>query len=135
MYYLMSETDLVSLQLLLVLNLANIFIMFFLFYIFLDKRENVVYRTRENHNENYLATYQINFDDIINEVYSDSFPYEEKCSICLEDFVFTDEKKIIQTEACNHYFHETCIKQWLRIRTTCPNCQNNLVARHIENNN
>ena len=135
MYYLMSETDLVSLQLLLVLNLANIFIMFFLFYIFLDKRENVVYRTRENHNENYLATYQINFDDIINEVYSDSFPYEEKCSICLEDFVFTDETKIIQTEACNHFFHETCIKQWLRIRTTCPNCQNNLVARHIENNN
>ena len=133
MYYLMSNQDLLSLQLLLVLNLANIFIMFFMFYIFIDRNENRrVYRLRETRNEHLLATYEINFNDVISEVYSDDFPYEEKCSICLEDFVFSSDKTIVKTENCNHYFHELCIKQWLRIRVTCPNCQNNLAARYVE---
>jgi len=132
MYYLMTETDLMSLQLLLVLNLANIFIIFFMFFLFIDRQHPRVYTPRQPLNEHLLATYEINFNDVINEVYSDSFPYGEKCSICLEDFVFSSDKTIVQTENCNHYFHELCIKQWLRIRVTCPNCQNNLVARYIE---
>ena len=136
MIYFMSETDLISLQLLLVLNLANIFIMFFMFFLLVDRNNNRrVLIPREIRNENLLGRYEINFDDVLNIIYSDTFPYEEKCSICLENFVFSDDKPIIETNECNHYFHETCIKQWLRIRPSCPNCQTNLVARYIEHNN
>jgi hypothetical protein len=24
---------------------------------------------------------------------------------------------------CRHYFHKACIKEWLRLKTTCPTCK------------
>ena len=131
-FYLASENDLISLQLLLVLNLSNIFIMFFMFFTFIHNN-NIVYQQITPVSDNLVARYEITFDDILNIVYPDNFPHNEKCSICLEEFLFSSDETIIETD-CNHYFHETCIKPWLRIRTRCPNCQSNLVARYIQDN-
>lgn len=133
--YYYTEQDLVSLQLLLVLNLANIFIMFFMFFIFMEKDNNIrIVRLGFPERPHILGNYQVNFSDILNNVNLANFPdNNEKCSICLEEFLFSDDESVIKTHNCNHYFHESCIKQWLRIRTTCPNCQSNLVARYIEN--
>ena len=46
---------------------------------------------------------------------------EIKCSICLENFSIND--KIIYLP-CIHYFHSSCIKNWIRIKNRCPICNN-----------
>lgn len=131
-YYVLQDTELTSLQLLVVMNLANIFLLFFIFFIFIEKRQPRIIRQRNNEDENILATYEINFDNILNLTFSDTFPYNDKCSICLEDFTLTTERDVVNT-LCNHYFHNDCIKRWLRIRTNCPNCNQNLIALFFQN--
>ena len=42
---------------------------------------------------------------------------EEKCAVCLETFEGGD--KCIRLP-CLHYFHEDCIREWLRIQKCCP---------------
>lgn len=48
-----------------------------------------------------------------------------KCSICLEDF--TLKEKVINL-ACNHFYHENCIKEWFKKQNTCPLCQQLVVT-------
>lgn len=131
-FYYVSNNDLISLQLLIVLSLANIFIMFFIFFSHINNnfqiRRPIEISTT---NDNVLGLYEIRYNDILTCTYSDDFPYEDTCSICLIDFELGNDS-VIKTRSCNHYFHEECIKQWLIIKTTCPNCQNNLVSRYIE---
>ena len=49
--------------------------------------------------------------------------FNKICSICLNNIC---EKKIIQTK-CNHFFHEKCLKKWLKLRNMCPLCRKILV--------
>ena len=44
---------------------------------------------------------------------------DDQCSICLDELSI-DEKVIILP--CVHYFHKSCIKQWLSRKTYCPIC-------------
>lgn len=126
----LTENDLISLQLLIVLNLAHIFIMFLFFFFHID---NQISQSRGISRNDILVTYQINYNHLLSPVYSDNFPEGEKCSICLEDFDFNSNNAIVLTN-CKHPYHENCIKEWLRIRTTCPNCAQNLVATYISDN-
>jgi len=41
----------------------------------------------------------------------------ENCTICLQEFKFTD---IILILPCKHYFHFDCIKNWFEKNLTCP---------------
>ncbi|XP_058114302.1 E3 ubiquitin-protein ligase MBR2-like [Magnolia sinica] len=45
---------------------------------------------------------------------------KESCSICQEEYAEEDE---IGTLGCDHYFHITCIKKWLRYKNVCPICK------------
>ena len=42
------------------------------------------------------------------------------CTICVE--FFSPESEISLTP-CGHFFHSTCIKNWLEIRKSCPQCR------------
>jgi len=42
------------------------------------------------------------------------------CSICQEN-----KNDIIQTP-CNHNFCGDCIREWIKIKSTCPNCRMNI---------
>ncbi len=42
------------------------------------------------------------------------------CAICLEDFDKDDEIKMLN---CKHYFHKTCLEDWLKKNGTCPYCR------------
>jgi len=42
------------------------------------------------------------------------------CSICQEN-----KNDIIQTP-CNHNFCCDCIRKWIKIKSTCPNCRSNI---------
>ncbi|KAM7279691.1 hypothetical protein ACFE04_006825 [Oxalis oulophora] len=49
-------------------------------------------------------------------------PSDNVCPICLSEY---QSKEILRTiPECNHYFHSTCIDEWLRMNGTCPICRN-----------
>ncbi len=48
--------------------------------------------------------------------------YDDLCSICLSNF----DGKDIKILKCNHYFHNDCIVEWLKVKQLCPNCKVNL---------
>jgi hypothetical protein len=45
---------------------------------------------------------------------------EEVCTICIGEIVEGDK---IGALPCNHRFHVTCLKEWLRRKNVCPLCQ------------
>ena len=46
---------------------------------------------------------------------------EIKCVICLENCSINDK---ISYLPCIHFFHSSCIKNWIRIKDRCPICNN-----------
>lgn len=48
-------------------------------------------------------------------------PNDGVCSICLTDYLPKDVLRTIPK--CNHYFHATCIDEWLKRNATCPVCR------------
>ena len=45
---------------------------------------------------------------------------EKQCAICLENYSIGN--KIIYLPCC-HYFHSSCIRNWLKIKNKCPYCK------------
>lgn len=46
------------------------------------------------------------------------------CSICQSELVDTESK--ICKLPCNHYFHNDCVFQWLKLHGLCPICRNKI---------
>lgn len=46
-----------------------------------------------------------------------------QCPMCLEDF---SKEQPIRKTLCSHYFHESCLAQWLKVNRTCPLCRRDL---------
>lgn len=44
---------------------------------------------------------------------------EGECSICCDAFENTLAVKL----PCEHYFHQNCVNDWLRVKPTCPTCR------------
>ena len=42
------------------------------------------------------------------------------CTICLEDFIDGEEVVLCP---CKHCYHQHCIKDWLRMKNSCPMCK------------
>lgn len=53
------------------------------------------------------------------------FEGSQQCSVCLEAF---DVGDMITTLPCSHYYHNTCIIQWLQQCGTCPVCRQSLTT-------
>ncbi|MBA0643856.1 hypothetical protein Goklo_028112 [Gossypium klotzschianum] len=48
-------------------------------------------------------------------------PNDNTCSICLSEY---QAKETIRTiPDCNHYFHASCIDEWLKLNAACPVCR------------
>ncbi|KAG8898249.1 Ubiquitin-conjugating enzyme 13, partial [Tulasnella sp. 403] len=52
---------------------------------------------------------------------------EERCPICLDDYEEKDH--VMGIPDCDHYFHESCLKQWLETANTCPYCRRRITVR------
>lgn len=49
----------------------------------------------------------------------------DRCCICTEPFHHSLEgvaRAVVVRTACNHLFHESCLRRWNETRTTCPMC-------------
>lgn len=44
----------------------------------------------------------------------------KECTICLESFILKDKMRVLP---CNHYFHTSCIDNWLLTSLNCPICR------------
>jgi hypothetical protein len=49
-----------------------------------------------------------------------NFKVSEKCSICIEDF--KNYEKVVKLR-CEHWYHESCIKEWLSRKKICAVCK------------
>ncbi|CUG82714.1 zinc finger protein, putative [Bodo saltans] len=49
----------------------------------------------------------------------------QECSICLDSY--TDGQEILVLP-CLHWFHSTCVQQWMEKHTECPLCQLDIVS-------
>lgn len=55
---------------------------------------------------------------------SNDHAYSFQCQICLDDLKPGDTIAISKKLLCkNHFFHEACIKLWLKRHNTCPCCR------------
>ena len=49
---------------------------------------------------------------------------KECCNICCEDYIVGQYKRTLP--ACNHIFHKKCVDKWLKSKSNCPICRNEL---------
>lgn len=47
------------------------------------------------------------------------------CAICLADFEVGED---IRRLGCSHFFHTSCIDEWLRLCSTCPLCNDDVLT-------
>jgi hypothetical protein len=98
----------------------------------IDDNNNIINNQIQNNN-NIISNeeYNLNQDKII-DLMKKNFNFidfgsikeklDNKCSICIEEFVASD--KVVITP-CNHIFHKNCINNWLiknNNEIKCPNC-------------
>ena len=59
---------------------------------------------------------------------------KKECVICLEEFKYRDKTIILP---CIHFFHNNCIKSWLKRDNSCPICKFEISRNNIneQNNN
>lgn len=48
---------------------------------------------------------------------------DSECSICKDEFVDSD---LVKRLNCTHFFHSSCIDEWLTINKSCPLCKQSL---------
>ena len=53
---------------------------------------------------------------------------DKTCAICMKDYEIKD--KLLSTP-CNHDYHLTCIRDWFRVKDTCPICKFKIVKENI----
>lgn len=46
-----------------------------------------------------------------------------ECSICFDILDSRNEMTTKKTDTCVHAFHSDCLKEWLKVKNTCPNCR------------
>ncbi|KAI4370713.1 hypothetical protein MLD38_019033 [Melastoma candidum] len=48
-----------------------------------------------------------------------------RCSICLLEYKGSDT--ITMLPVCDHFFHQGCVDQWMKLHSTCPICRISLL--------
>ena len=78
--------------------------------------------------ESILATYPRLLYSQVKQRYSGSNATAGSscCSICLADY--KEDELVLLLPNCAHFFHLSCVGQWLRAHPTCPVCRNSLLT-------
>ena len=70
-----------------------------------------------------ISIQTLNFKFVLMEVPMDNLG---TCSICLEE---REMRQQLARMGCGHFFHKTCLGQWIEITTTCPLCRTDAVKK------
>jgi len=54
---------------------------------------------------------------------------DQRCAICLENYVDGSELRILPCQPIPHSFHRECVDQWLQVNKTCPFCKQPIDAQ------
>jgi len=76
-------------------------------------------QTSENETTNDTRSILVSSDDETTA----SAPNHNECPICMSGFEVGDVVSWSSSQACSHYFHHECIKQWLVENVGCPICR------------
>lgn len=49
---------------------------------------------------------------------------EEQCAVCREDY---QDEDLVYVLPCGHFYHSSCIREWLKINRSCPICAKEVV--------
>ena len=94
----------------------------------LERRMNKLERLLNEYlsNSNREIKSEINHFQLEEITINDEIIKNEKeniCLICLDNYSISEK---ISYLPCFHYFHSSCIKNWLKIKCRCPLCNNNI---------
>ena len=91
----------------------------------------LVYQNRQHENSRLNRTKNMISRLMRTKYDSNVFQTQESCMICLIDF---DEDSLVTPLPCDirHYFHTTCIEQWLMVNASCPLCKSPVTLQEIE---
>ena len=66
---------------------------------------------------------------MVDEIHVSHIEIEEMrhCTICMEDIVEGDGYLL----DCLHFFHDSCLEDWVRLNRTCPNCRAEVHIKRI----
>ncbi|CAD8108646.1 unnamed protein product [Paramecium primaurelia] len=53
------------------------------------------------------------------------------CSICDMNLL---KNEMVMKLNCSHIFHSECLKPWIRIKNSCPNCRQQILSQFIQQN-
>ena len=53
----------------------------------------------------------------------------EICSICIDKIL--NGEPVRKIKFCGHYFHDKCLRDWLKVDEVCPNCKYELNRPHL----
>merc|ERR1719329_759183 len=65
---------------------------------------------------------------IVEEAAEETAPDGTECCICLEE---GNDRGTWLRLVCNHYFHDPCLREWLRSARACPLCRLDLHAAYL----
>lgn len=55
---------------------------------------------------------------------------EEMCSICIDKILNNEEVR--KVKYCPHYFHSTCLIDWVKVNESCPSCRFALDKKNLD---
>ncbi|CAD8206060.1 unnamed protein product [Paramecium pentaurelia] len=53
------------------------------------------------------------------------------CSICDMNLL---KNEMVMKLSCSHIFHSECLKPWIRIKNSCPNCRQQILSQFMQQN-
>lgn len=95
-----------------------------------DMQLNNTFMSRQlSERELRLANRNSNRISFINKRQSKSINDNEICSICLNSLKYDKNEKPVQLSICKHYFHDSCLHEWLNTKLNCPICRHKTIKQ------
>ncbi len=93
-------------------------------YGFIIQSENERYLPHSNQN-NIQTIHTPLSNNLLREVIIIKADETKECAICFDECKSDaiDENRIVCMQNCKHVFHDKCIKEWIKINKTCPQCR------------
>jgi len=115
-----------------IVNNNNNNIVYHIYYDIIDSDSDNEEENINNNDNEEEFDYFINCKEINNKVCKpvrikendDLIINKECCNICCEDYITGQYKRTLP--ACKHIFHKKCVDKWLKSKSNCPICRNEL---------